>query len=47
MALGKKNIPKNLDVHFATANFLLGNQEQQDQKRLSGQTSQIDGATGK
>jgi ATP citrate (pro-S)-lyase len=36
MALGKRTIPKNLDVHFATANFLLGNQEQQDQKKSAG-----------
>lgn len=47
MALGKKSIPKNTDVHFATANFLLpGGQQQQDQrKKVSSQTSQADGGS--
>lgn len=36
MALGKKIIPKNLDVHFATANFLLpGGQQQQEQRKTT------------
>lgn len=45
MALGKKPIPKNTDVHFATANFLLpGGQQQQEQgKMTSSQSSQPDG----
>lgn len=45
MALGKKPIPKNTDVHFATANFLLpGGQQQQEQRKMtSSQTSQVDG----
>lgn len=45
MALGKKPIPKNTDVHFATANFLLpGGQQAQEQKKMT--TSQTDGANG-
>ena len=48
MAMGKRAIPKSCDVHFATANFLLpGGQQQQEQKKLSTQTSQVDSATGK
>lgn len=48
MALGKKPIPKNTDVHFATANFLLpGGQEQKEQRKMTtSQTSQIDGQSG-
>lgn len=47
MAMGKKPIPKSCDVHFATANFLLpGGQQQQEQKKLSTQSSQVDSATG-
>jgi ATP citrate (pro-S)-lyase len=48
MALGKKPIPKNTDVHFATANFLLpGGQEQKEQRKLAtSQTSQVDGQSG-
>lgn len=47
MALGKKPIPKNTDVHFATANFLLpGGQEQKEQRKMTSQTSQVDGSTG-
>lgn len=47
MALGKKPIPKNTDVHFATANFLLpGGQQQQEQRKMTSQTSQVDGANG-
>lgn len=49
MALGKKPIPKNLDVHFATANFLLpGGQQQQEQSKMAtSQSSQADGSSGK
>lgn len=47
MALGKKPIPKNTDVHFATANFLLpGGQEQKEQRKMTSQTSQVDGSNG-
>jgi hypothetical protein len=48
MALGKKPIPKNTDVHFATANFLLpGGQQQADQRKMtSSQSSQVDGNNG-
>lgn len=47
MALGKKPIPKNTDVHFATANFLLpGGQEQKEQRKMTSQTSQLDGQSG-
>lgn len=49
MALGKKPIPKNTDVHFATANFLLpGGQQQQEQSKMaSSQSSQADSTSGK
>lgn len=49
MALGKKPIPKNTDVHFATANFLLpgGQQQQEQRKMMTSQTSQVDGSGGK
>lgn len=45
MALGKKPIPKNTDVHFATANFLLpgGQQQQEQRKMMSSQTNNVDG----
>lgn len=48
MALGKKPIPKNTDVHFATANFLLpgGQQQQEQRKMMTSQTSQVDGSGG-
>lgn len=40
MALGKKPIPSNTDVHFATANFLLpGGQQQQEQKKMTSSSS--------
>lgn len=47
MALGQKPIPKNTDVHFATANFLLpGGQQQQDQRKMTtSQTSQAEGGS--
>lgn len=48
MALGKKPIPKNTDVHFATANFLLpGGQEQKEARKMTSQTSQVDSPAGK
>lgn len=49
MALGKKPIPKNTDVHFATANFLLpGGQEQKEARKMAtSQTSQVDSPAGK
>lgn len=48
MALGKKPIPKNTDVHFATANFLLpsGQQQQEQRKMMTSQTSQMDAVGG-
>ncbi|KAG5674557.1 hypothetical protein PVAND_004514 [Polypedilum vanderplanki] len=48
MALGKKPIPNVADLHFATANFLLpgGQQQQEQRKMISSQTSQTDGASG-
>lgn len=47
MALGKKPIQKNTDVHFATANFLLpGGQQQQEQSKMATSQSSQAESTG-